>query len=589
MSMKTLLPNTKTLLLYSLLVLAFAARAQAPFPAFPPANVTNNQDRNQMVWQLGITFPTLPPKLQDPNRPPGAYPSDSTNPQGNWQTSQGYFVSRSDFGLWTNYDDKPNGFWPGPEAWRVWDYPAIDLLRMKSGRAITTSDQWWTLRRPEIMKDLKEQLYGVMPADSVLPSVTFSTVTTTGGVGTSAYTQKAITGTIDISRYPQVRNRPQITATLRVPTNAVGKVPVIIVFNPGFGGLPALLDTYWNYVRPVGWGICIYSNAALQPDFNGGASLTSYLIGLVNKGNWRKPTDWGSLVAWSWGVSRLIDYFETDPSVDATKIGLTGHSRYGKATLVAMAFEPRLAIGYPSCAGSLGTKMNRRHWGQDIENSGWDQEYHWMAGAFFRWMGPKTPGTYLPRKIEDLTVDAHSLLAVCAPRPMFMNAGTQDTWPDPYGIYLTGIGASPVYQLLGRQGLIMNDPKPVIDQAYIIGDIGYRFHNGGHTDAPDWPAFLTFATRYLGTVTVLSTKTKNAMQYVKVYPNPTQDHLTVDLGANALHIKNIEVLDVTGRRTLQIPVTKVASILTLRNKLKPGVYVLKFQGDEVLTQRVVVE
>lgn len=241
--------------------------------------------------------------------------------------------------------------------------------------------------------------------------------------------------------------------------------------------------------------MCIFDPSFLQPD--NGAGLTSYLIGLVNQGNWRKPTDWGALAAWSWGVSRLVDYFATDPDVDVNKIGVSGHSRYGKAAIVAMAYDQRLAIAFPSCAGSLGTKMNRRHWGQDLENSGWDQEYHWMAGNFFKWMGPLNTESYMPRKIENCPVDAHSLLSLCAPRPVFINGGNQDSWTDPYGMYLACVGATPVYELLGKKGIIMPDAKPQLDVGYISGDIAYRYHNGGHTDAPDWPAFFQFAVKYI--------------------------------------------------------------------------------------------
>jgi hypothetical protein len=317
-------------------------------------------------------------------------------------------------------------------------------------------------------------------------------VSTNGGTDESPYVEKQITGTIDTSRYPQVRDEPKIVAVLRIPANVDGPVPVIIAF-----GGPRWLDGTWQFVEGRGMGICMLSPNDLQPD--DGAGLTSYLIGLVNQGNWRKPTDWGTLVAWSWGVSRLIDYFETDEDVDATKVGVTGHSRYGKASLVAMAYEPRLAIAYPSCGGALGPSMIRRHWGQDLESVAWDREYHWMAGNFFRWMGPLHEGQYLPRKVELLPVDAHALLALAAPRPVFLNAGTQDTWVDPYGIYLAAAGATPVYELLGVKGLVMSDDEPKVDVAYIEGAIGYRLHEGGHTPAPDWPAFIEFARRYFAT------------------------------------------------------------------------------------------
>jgi len=235
---------------------------------------------------------------------------------------------------------------------------------------------------------------------------------------------KEITGTIDISSYPQVRNRPVILATLRIPANTTGPVPVFIFF----GGFGNAADMYWERCNPRGWGICVFNLTALQPD--NGVGLTSYQIGLVNKGNWRKPDDWGTLRVWSWGVSKLINYFETDKDVDAKMLGLNGVSRYGKATLVTMAFEPRLAIAFAGDAGSLGTKLNRRHWGQDLEN------------------------------------------------------------------------ATPVYVLLGVKGLVMPDSKPVVDRAYIDGTIAYRVHEGGHTDAPEWPSFLEFAERQLDLATL---------------------------------------------------------------------------------------
>ena len=258
---------------------------------------------------------------------------------------------------------------------------------------------------------------------------------------------------------------------------------------------------YWDRCNPKGWGICVFDLSALQPD--NGEGLTSYLIGLVNQGKWRKPTDWGTLVAWSWGVSRLVDYFETDKDVNAKIIGLNGVSRYGKATIVTMAYEPRLAIGFPGDAGSLGTKMNRRHWGQDLENSTGANEYHWMAGTFFKWAGELTPGQYLPRKIENCPVDAHSLLALCAPRPMLLDGGTKSTWCDPYGVYLTTYYATPVYELFGLKGMVMPDPKPIVDKAYIDGTIAYRVHEGGHTDAPEWPSFFKLAAKHFDITTLV--------------------------------------------------------------------------------------
>lgn len=473
--------------------LIFITPVIAQFPSFPPDTVTSLMDRNQMMWQLGVTFPELPSKLEDKNTPPNSYPVDESNPEGNWTNTNNNIITRSGFGLWNNYDDIDDGFFPGEESWRVGNYTTIDLLKMNDGTIITSEEQWWNYRRPELLKDVQEELWGVIPPDSILPIVEWSVESLNGNSGVN-YKQKILTGILDISRYPQVRNIPQISAVLRIPSDINEPVPIMIVIG-NTRWTP--IDVYWKYCYPNGWGVCIFNANDLQPD--DGAGLTSYLIGLCNKGNWRKPNDWGTLAAWGWGVSRLIDYFETDEDVDATKIGVAGHSRYGKATIVATAYDERIAIAFPSCAGSLGTKLNRRHWGQDLENSSWEKEYHWTAGNFFKWMGPIKSGEYLPRRIELCPVDAHSVLSLCAPRPVFLNAGTQDTWTDPFGIYLAGVFASPVYSLLGKEGLLINDKTPKVDVNYIDGNIGYRYHNGGHTDAPDWPAFFEFASKFIKT------------------------------------------------------------------------------------------
>ncbi len=489
-----------TLLLFTVRLAAQQYDSINPPPAFPPGSVTMTQDRDQMMYQLGIKFPVLPPKLQDTLAPPNTWPVNSGDPEGNWTDSAGNTITRSGFSLWNNYNDFSAGFFPGPDSEKVSSYTPIDLLKMNNGTVITTEDQWWNERRPELLKDVQEQLWGVIPPDSILPDVTWIVSDTLIRSGFSAYRQKIITGNIDVSGYPAVRDTPKIAAYLRIPAFASGPVPVFIIFSPfgagyGFGNFNLFfLDNYWNIIGPKGYGVCIIDPTMLQPD--NGRFLTSYLIGLCSQGNWRKPTDWGTLAAWSWGVSRLVDYFETDPDVNADQLGLSGHSRYGKATLVAMAYDERIAFAFPSCSGSLGTKMNRRHWGQDLENSSWDQEYHWTAGNFFKWMGPLNPDRYLPRKIENCPVDAHSLLSLCAPRPVFINGGNGDTWTDPYGMYLTCVGATPVYELLGVDGVIMNDAKPQLDAAYISGQIAYRYHDGGHTDVPDWPAVLEFADKY---------------------------------------------------------------------------------------------
>ena len=244
-----------------------------------------------------------------------------------------------------------------------------------------------------------------------------------------------------------------------------------------------------------GWGYAMLSPGSIQAD--NGAGLTLGIIGLVNKGQPRKPDDWGSLRARAWGVSRAIDYFETDRTIDARHVALEGHSRYGKATLVAMAYEPRLWTAYVSSSGEGGAKLHRRNWGEIIENVAATSEYHWMAGNFLKYAGPL--------QWNDLPVDSHELVAMCAPRAVFLSAGKSgydaepggDSWVDAKGTFLAGAGAGPVYRLLGRKDMGSTQFPPIETLVGGDADLAFRQHAGGHTDGPNWPFFLDFAVRHL--------------------------------------------------------------------------------------------
>ena len=184
-----------------------------------------------------------------------------------------------------------------------------------------------------------------------------------------------------------------------------------------------------------------------------------------------------------------MDYFETDPAVDAKRVGIAGHSRYGKAALVTLAYDARFAIGYISSSGAGGAKLHRRNFGELVENVAAPNEYHWMAGNYLKYAGPLT--------WDDLPVDAHELIALCAPRPVFIGAGATegDGWVDARGMFMAAVGAGPVYRLLGGKDLGTTDFPP-IESALIDGDIGFRQHAGGHFPGPNWPTFIQFADRH---------------------------------------------------------------------------------------------
>jgi hypothetical protein len=231
-----------------------------------------------------------------------------------------------------------------------------------------------------------------------------------------------------------------------------------------------------------GWAIGTVNTSAIQAD--NGAGLTEGIIGLVNQGKPRQPSDWGVLAAWSWGLSRALDYFETDKAINKKQIGIEGHSRWGKTALLAAALDQRWSIVYASCSGSMGASLEKRSYGENIDNVAGSGEYHWMAGNFLKYAGHWAA----------MPVDAHELIALVAPRPAFITGGTHDSWSDPKGEFLACVAAGPVYKLLGKKDL-GTDVMPAPDHGLMEGDIAFRLHEGGHTDLPDWPVFIEFAAR----------------------------------------------------------------------------------------------
>jgi len=425
-----------------------------------PIHLTSEQDHQRMMDLLKIK--TLRPGV-------GGNP-DSPNP--------------------VNYDEA-----------RVTPYKLPDPLLLGSGKAVKEAKTWWKRRRPEIVEIFDREVYGRVPKN--VPKVNWEVVSTAHEMnGDIPVITKKLVGHVDNSSYPTIK--VEIQLTLSTPANVKGPVPVMMEFglSPEFlaamearrkaAGLPPFPQpegpTWQQQVLAKGWGYASLIPTSVQAD--NGAGLTEGIIGLTNKGQPRKPDDWGVLRAWAWGASRALDYFETEKSVDAKRVGLEGHSRYGKATLVTMAYDPRLAIAYVSSSGAGGAALWRRNFGEQLGNLTGTMEYHWMAGNFLKYAGPL--------KTTDLPVDQHELIALCAPRPVFIGGGATngDGWVDAKGMFLAAVGAGPVYRLLGKKDLGTTE-FPAMGTALISGDLGFRQHEKGHTPAPNWPTFIEFASRYL--------------------------------------------------------------------------------------------
>jgi (4-O-methyl)-D-glucuronate---lignin esterase len=375
-------------------------------------------------------------------------------------------------------------------------YPRLpDPLLLKNGQRVTTAAAWRDRRRPEIVEDFDREVYGRAPRQT--PAVRWEvTRTEPSMVGDRAVVTKTLVGRVDNAAFPAIA----VDIDLRLTTPATATRPVPVVLQLGFnfaaagrtpppppGGAADAGPTWQEQVLARGWGYAILYPTSVQPD--NGAGLTRGIIGLVNRGQPRALDDWGALRAWAWGASRALDYLMTDASVDGTRVAIQGHSRFGKAALVAMAYDPRFAAAFISSSGAGGAALHRRHWGELVENVAGPGEYHWMAGNYLKYAGPRTA--------DDLPVDSHELIALCAPRPVFIGAGDKgDEWVDPRGMFLAAAAAGPVYALLGARGL-GTDAFPPLETTIAEGDVAFRQHPGGHTPGPNWPAFLEFAARYL--------------------------------------------------------------------------------------------
>lgn len=363
-----------------------------------------------------------------------------------------------------------------------------DPLVFKNGSPVKSAGDW-KKRRAEIMEDFDREMYGRVPEN--IPAVTWEITRQSDTlIGSFPVVLKELTGRADNSLYPAIEVK--IRMMLVTPAGASSGVPVMVEFGwilpAGWKMPPAEGPSWQEQVLQKGWGYAILIPTSYQPDH--GAGLREGIIGLTNKGMPRKPDEWGALRAWAWGASRAMDYFETDKHVDASKVGIEGLSRYGKAALVTMAYDTRFAAGFIGSSGAGGAKILRRTFGEQVENLASSGEYHWFAPNFIKYAGPLTP--------SDLPVDAHELIALCAPRPVFISSGSPDVegnWIDARGMFLAAVHAGPVYTLLGKKDL--GTPEfPSIGTSLTGGDIAYRQHEGGHTVVPNWPYFIEWADKY---------------------------------------------------------------------------------------------
>ena len=373
---------------------------------------------------------------------------------------------------------------------KVRPYVLPSLLKMPSGPSVRTASDWWSERRRQLQELFDREIYGRVPATA--PVIHWELKSTeqrlkaTKEVTTLHYVGKATENA-----------KLAIELDVTLPIKANRPVPLILElgFPEGFHfpGFPPPANSGPDWTEQIisrGWGYAILVPSTVQPD--DGAGLSEGVIGIASRGQARSPDQWGALRAWAWGASRAFDLLARDPRIDSKHIGVEGLSRYGKAALVTMAYDPRFSIGFIGSSGAGGAKLLRRNFGEQIGNLAASGEYHWFAPNFLKYDGPLT--------VDDLPVDAHELIALVAPRPLFIGAGTVehgDGWVDPRGSFEAALAASPAYRLLKVQGLVGNS-YPAVGEARDKGRIAFRQQPDGHSNALNWPFFLDFAARQWG-------------------------------------------------------------------------------------------
>jgi hypothetical protein len=488
-----------------------AAAAHGKYP--PPVKMTSQQMHAHMMQELGIEA-MQPGPSGDPTAPNHA-----------------------------NYDEALANPYP--------DLPRA--LVMKDGQKVTTPSQWWNERRPQIKEMYEKYVYGFIPKN--VPKVRWQVVAVDHEfIGFHPVIAKEVIGHVDDSAYPLIH--VNIRMMVVTPADVKGPVPMLMMFGPADfpapnqpsraeyekinaalkalmvkqdpslkkvfeehpawepesrppfhfpqlnadGGLP----NTWELIA-AGWGFTKIDTNSIQAD--NGAGLTEGIIGLTNHGQPRTPEQWGALRAWAWGASRGLDFLKTDPQVNGNEVGIEGVSRWGKAALITMAFDRRFRMVLVGSSGKGGATPLRRHFGEEVASLASSGEFHWMAGNFLKYAATKAKfGSMNP---GDIPVDSNELIAMCAPRLVFISYGIpakgDAQWLDQRGSWMATVDASKVWTLLGAKGLspaptqnYHTAPMPPVNHGLLDGKLAWRQDDGGHTDAPNMIFFIHWADKWMG-------------------------------------------------------------------------------------------
>lgn len=379
---------------------------------------------------------------------------------------------------------------------QVGAYRLPDALQLGNGKPVRDAKTWTTTRRPEIVQLFEENQYGRAPQRPA--KMSFDVF----DKGTPAFEGKAVRRQVTI-HFTEAKSGPKLDLLLYLPANANKRVPVLLniaftansnmVEDPGVKQgevwsrekkrVPASTGRRFGSLKVLpfleaGIGVATFYYGDVEPDFAGGEAFG---VRGIFKGSW------GAIGAWAWGMSRALDYLETDAGVDAKRVAITGVSRLGKTVMWAGAADPRFAAVIASCSGEGGAALSRRNYGETIAHLVEPTRYPYQFTANYAKYGSR---------VSEFPVDANLLVALIAPRPLLLQTGNTDKWSDPMGEFLAAVAAGPVYRLLGKQDLGADTLPP--PGTAILNTLGYIMHDGGHGTVPsDWDVYLQFLKKHL--------------------------------------------------------------------------------------------
>lgn len=391
---------------------------------------------------------------------------------------------------------------------KVGNYTLPDPLVLENGHRVRDARTWYRSRRSEILRLFEDNVYGRSPGrPSDEQFELFDN-------DRQALGGKAIRKQVTIF-FSGNRGGPQEDVLIYLPAGARRPVPLVLSLN--FSGnhsviddpavkLPLLWDRrtkarlrateesrgnakdFEGAVQRLlahGYGFATIYYGDIDPDFAGGLPYGVRALFLNQEQKEPGPSDWGAIAAWGWGLSRALDYMETDPQINSRRVAILGHSRLGKTVLWAGARDTRFAMVLANCSGEGGASLARRNYGETVKHLNVNFPY-WFCRIYQKY------GDH----VDQMPVDTHELIALIAPRPVYLATAEQDQWADPKGQFLAAVAAEPVYRLLGKRGLETSQMPPLNQP--IMHDIGFHYRSGKHQITPfDWDQYVKFADMHL--------------------------------------------------------------------------------------------